>query len=113
MKSKVLIFVCAIVVCLTLLDLCAARVHSRKALREKIDNRLRTNEKQFFDIETRETNPPNFIRLLVMRLVYGIATQMGMEERLSNVLGGAFVPPNAEDDFGGFDDFDGGDIFDE
>lgn len=31
--------------------------------------------KQIFD--TRETNAPNFLRLLLMRFVYGIAAQMG------------------------------------
>lgn len=55
------------------------------------------------ELESRETNPPNFVRLLMMRLVYGVAAQMGLEERLSGVLNGAFVPPNADDD-----DYDGG-----
>lgn len=51
--------------------------------------------------ELRETNPPNFVRLLLMRLIYGIATQMGMEERIAGVFNGAFAPPNADyDDFG-------------
>lgn len=76
--------------------------------------------KQFInDPESRETDPPNFVRLVVMRLIYGIAAQMGIEDRLSGVLNGIFVPPNAEDDDygGGFDDdigdFGGaGDLFD-
>lgn len=55
--------------------------------------------------ELRETNPPNFVRLLVMRLIYGIATQMGLEERISGVFNGAFAPPNAD-----YDDFDLGDL---
>ncbi|ETN58849.1 hypothetical protein AND_009599 [Anopheles darlingi] len=54
--------------------------------------------------ESRETNTPNFVRLVLMRLIYGIATQMGVEERLDNVFGGAFVPPNAVDE--GSDFFD-------
>lgn len=58
--------------------------------------------KQFFsDPQSRETDPPNFVRLVVMRLIYGFAVQMGLEDRLSGVLNGIFVPPNAEDDYGG------------
>lgn len=76
--------------------------------------------KQFInDPESRETDPPNFVRLVVMRLIYGLAVQMGIEDRLSGVLNGIFVPPNAEDDDygGGFGDdvgdFGGaGDLFD-
>lgn len=47
------------------------------------------------EYEARETNTPNFVRLVLMRLVYGIATQMGIEDRLDDAFGGAFVPPNA------------------
>uniref|UniRef100_A0A182PS62 Uncharacterized protein n=1 Tax=Anopheles epiroticus TaxID=199890 RepID=A0A182PS62_9DIPT len=54
--------------------------------------------------ESRETNTPNFVRLVLMRLIYGIATQMGVEERLDNVFGGAFVPPNAVEDSSDFFD---------
>lgn len=65
------------------------------------------SEKQLF-YETRETNPPNFVRLVLMRLIYGIATNMGLEDRLAGVFNGAFVPPNADEDFDifgdGFDD---------
>lgn len=79
-------------------------------------------QRQFFtDPKSRETDPPNFVRLVVMRLIYGLAVQMGMEDRLSGVLNGIFVPPNADDaddDYGGgfgddLGDFDGaGDLFD-
>lgn len=73
--------------------------------------------KQFFsDPQTRETDPPNFVRLVVMRLIYGLAVQMGFEDRLSGVLNGIFVPPNAEEDYGGFGadlgDFGGDDLLD-
>ena len=69
------------------------------------------------ELELRETNPPNFLRLLVMRLIYGIAAQMNLEERVAGWFNGAFVPPNADyDDYGGFgggfDDLDAGDLFD-
>lgn len=80
--------------------------------------------KQFLtDLKSRETDPPNFVRLVLMRLIYGIAVQMGLDDRLSGVLNGAFVPPNADnDDYGGFGDLGdlggelggdlGGDLFD-
>lgn len=72
------------------------------------------NQKQML-YETRETSPPNFVTLLLFRLVYGLATTMGVEDRLP----GFIAPPNAEDDglfgfggdetpsiFGGGDDYD-------
>lgn len=31
-----------------------------------------------------------------MRLIYGIASTIGLEDRLENTLNGAFVPPNAD-----------------
>lgn len=65
-------------------------------------------------LELRETNPPNFVRLVIMRLIYGIATQMGFEERVAGFFNGAFVPPNAEeDDYGldGLDDLGDGELF--
>lgn len=68
------------------------------------------------ELELRETNPPNFVRLLVMRLVYGLAVQMNLEERVAGWFGGAFVPPNADyDDYGlggGLDDLGAEDLFD-
>lgn len=70
------------------------------------------NQKQLL-YETRETSPPNFVTLLLFRLIYGIATQMGIEDRLP----GFIAPPNADDadygffslgdsSFGGDDDYD-------
>lgn len=55
------------------------------------------NQKQML-YETRETSPPNFVTLLFFRLVYGIATQMGLEDRLP----GFIAPPNADADYGFF-----------
>lgn len=67
------------------------------------------------EFELRETNPPNFLRLLIMRLVYGIAVQMNLEDRVAEWFNGAFAPPNADyDDYGlggGFEDFGAGDFF--
>lgn len=55
------------------------------------------NQKQML-YETRETSPPNFVTLLFMRLLYGIASQMGLEDRLP----GFIAPPNADADYGFF-----------
>lgn len=54
-------------------------------------------------LQSKETNVVNFMRLLVMRLVFGVASAMGLGENLSGMLGGMFVPPGAEeynDDYG-------------
>lgn len=48
-------------------------------------------------LQSKETNAPNFVRLVVMRLIYGIFSLMGWEESLSGFLGGVFVPPGADD----------------
>ncbi|KAK5638546.1 hypothetical protein RI129_012841 [Pyrocoelia pectoralis] len=53
-------------------------------------------------LRQKETDAVNFIRLVVMRLIYGIATRMGLEENISEALNGAFVPPGVEEDY----DFD-------
>ncbi|XP_075150610.1 uncharacterized protein LOC142224707 [Haematobia irritans] len=55
-----------------------------------------------------ETSAPDFVRLVVMRLIYGLATSMGVEDRLENLFNGAFVPPNADSDFFGLGGFGGG-----
>lgn len=103
-KIVFLILVLMIVACL-----CEARrrkVPSRfkqkpqKALRQSKIPKLK-NQKQLL-YETRETSPPNFVTLLIFRLVYGIATQMGLEDRLP----GFIAPPNADED-GGFFSFGG------
>lgn len=68
------------------------------------------------ELELRETNPPNFLRLLIMRLIYGIAAQMNLEDRVAGWFNGAFAPPNADyDDYGlggGFEDLGAEEIFD-
>lgn len=63
-------------------------------------------EKQLV-LQRKETTPVDFTRLLVMRVVYGVAKMMGFEEPLGEVLNGALVPPGADDD----DDDDDFDIF--
>lgn len=59
-------------------------------------------------LQRKETTPVDFTRLLVMRLVYGFAKAIGLEEPISEVLNGAFVPPGVDDDDdddGFFDDY--------
>ncbi|XP_074026851.1 uncharacterized protein isoform X2 [Leptinotarsa decemlineata] len=53
------------------------------------------------------------VKLAVMRLIYGIATRIGLGDQISEALNGAFVPPGVDDyDYGeGFglgdqDDYD-------
>lgn len=110
MPRKVFIVFLVILVLSTICDC--------RRLKNKKVSRTKPQRKQFQPAELRETNPPNFVRLVIMRLIYGIATQMGLEERLAGVFNGVFVPPSAEDDdyslidFGGDDDFGGGDLFD-
>lgn len=60
-------------------------------------------------LQRKETTPADFTRLLVMRVVYGLAKAMGFEEPISEVLNGALVPPGADDDDDDFGDDD--DIF--
>lgn len=105
-RKLLLIFLIVLVLSM----LCDGRRLKNKRLRQK------AQKKQLATTALRETSTADFVRLVVMRLIYGIATQMGLEERLAGFLNGIFVPPSAEeDDFGfdfGSDDFDGGDLFD-
>ncbi|XP_024084202.1 uncharacterized protein LOC106671268 [Cimex lectularius] len=66
-----------------------------------------------FKRHPRETNVVNFVRLLVMRLIYGFAQMLGFGESISEVGDGIFVPPGADDYyFDGDDDFkDDGDYY--
>lgn len=45
----------------------------------------------------KDTSTPNFIRLVLMRLIYGIASSMGIEDRLEDTFNGALIPPSADD----------------
>lgn len=113
---KVLIFVILIV-------LLASAANGKRKTKKKQQQEQKDavgDDRQNF-LQSRETDPPNFLRLLLMRLIYGIAVQIGAEDRLAGFLNGIFVPPNADDDdgFGGLGGFlgeigDGGgdDLFD-
>ncbi|XP_033217372.1 uncharacterized protein LOC117173096 [Belonocnema kinseyi] len=58
-------------------------------------------------LESKETTTTNFFRLLVMRLIFGVAAAMGWGDSFSSFLNGALVPPGADDydDYGGDDEF--------
>ncbi len=111
-RRKVILFVILIIVVMT------NTVHGKRKRKTENQKQL-DNDRQY--LQSRETDTPNFLRLLLMRLVYGIAVQIGAEDRLAGFLNGVFVPPNADDDdgFGGLGGFlgevgDGGgdDLFD-
>ena len=57
--------------------------------------------KQVLALESKETSTANFFRLLVMRLIFGVAAAMGWGDNLSSFLNGALIPPGAED----YDDY--------
>ncbi|GJQ79778.1 hypothetical protein Trydic_g23248 [Trypoxylus dichotomus] len=57
-------------------------------------------------LRQKETNAVDFIRLVVMRLIYGVATRIGLGEPISDALNGAFVPPGVENEYGDYGDFD-------
>ncbi|XP_044739857.1 uncharacterized protein LOC123301188 [Chrysoperla carnea] len=84
-----------------ILIICISNVFSRR-----IDKNMKKIQKELKQIQERETTPVKFVTLVAMRLIYGIASTMGLSENLSGVLNGAFVPPGVDDysDYGeGFD----------
>lgn len=97
MSSIVRVSIVALVIVLLLTASCDGKRKKSK----KFTTKKSSNTKSLKAFELRETNPPNFLRLLVMRLIYGIAAQMNLEERVAGLFNGAFVPPNADyDDYG-------------
>lgn len=121
-------WICALILCMLLLMTCLTLVQS-KALANthslpnnninSHNNNDDNNGRQFLFLKGvgGETSTPDFIRLVVMRFIYGLASTIGVEDRLEGLFNGAFVPPNADGDLfglGGFGD-DGADVggFDE
>ena len=108
-KKKVIVILLILLIATSLCEGRRRKKTAKKAIRTK-NNRLASkipklkNQKQLPIYETRETNPPNFVRLVVMRLLYGLASQMGFEDRISGFIG---APPNADD--GDIFGFGGGD----
>lgn len=105
LNRKLLVLIVVLVVVVSLSEAARRRrIPSRlkqKPLRHTKLPKLK-NQKQML-YETRETSPPNFVTLLLLRLVYGIASQMGFEDRLP----GFIAPPNSDDGDYGFFSFGG------
>lgn len=103
-----------LVIVLILAADCDAKRKRSKKYRSKTMGQRKTPVAK--ELELRETNTPNFLRLLVMRLIYGIAAQMNLEDRVAGWFNGAFAPPNADyDEYGfggGLEDLGAGDLFD-
>ncbi|KAJ8982580.1 hypothetical protein NQ317_005051 [Molorchus minor] len=77
------------------------------------DARSKYKSKKALILRQKETNAVNFIRLSVMRLIYGVATRVGLGEQISEALNGAFVPPGVDDyDYGGAFERDDEDDYD-
>ena len=109
--NKKLIIIIFILFVICLCEAKKRRIPSRHKQKQpqKIIRNPKLPKKQLL-YETRETSPPSFVTLLVLRLIYGLATQMGIEDRLPGFLS----PPNADEGdfgffsapFGGDDDYD-------
>lgn len=68
--------------------------------------------------KTPETNVFNFVRLIVMRMVFGFASMFGFGDFLEDFAGGIFAPPTpdygglglgldySDDDYKEYDDYD-------
>ncbi|KAJ3652187.1 hypothetical protein Zmor_018174 [Zophobas morio] len=64
-------------------------------------------------LRQKETNAIDFLRLTVMRVIFGLANRFGFGEQISEALNGAFVPPGVDDDYDdGFSLFDRDDDYD-
>lgn len=99
-----------VAVLLVIVLILAADCDAKRKRSKKVQSRQERKSKDIAkELERRETNPPNFLRLLIMRLIYGIAAQMNLEERVGGWFNGAFAPPNADYDDYGF----GGGLVDE
>lgn len=96
MFSKKLLIFTVLVILLTI-NFCDCRSRNKNKKRSSYNyHRVNRKSQKQLHYESRETNTPNFVRLLVMRLIYGIAAQMGAEDRVSGIFNGALVPPNAD-----------------
>lgn len=105
---KIAVFLVIVMILAAVCD--AKRKKSNKKSATKTEAKQAKNDKYAKQLSLRDTTGPSFMVLLIMRLIYGIAVQMNAEDRISGWFNGAFVPPNADDDYGfggGLDDFGG------
>lgn len=111
---KIAVMLVIVLILLATTDCEAKRKRSKKVQEKSQTAQRKTPVAK--ELELRETNPPNFVRLLIMRLIYGLAAQMNLEERVAGWFNGAFAPPNADYAEYGFGDelgdFGAGDFFD-
>lgn len=91
LSKKVKVVVCLLLIALLVISSCEAR--SQKRRKHKYEKKLakhvakqaiKQSTKQIFN--TRETNTPNFVRLVLMRLIYGLAAQFGKYREPFRVL---------------------------
>ncbi|KAM7352616.1 uncharacterized protein ACRADG_005062 [Cochliomyia hominivorax] len=115
-KTVSKLFICVLVMIMVLLMTSTSRVESKAVINannlqtqnsENVENSDDNKSRQFLFIKGvgRETSTPDFIRLVVMRFIYGLASTMGVEDRLEGLFNGAFVPPNADGDIFGLSAF--------
>ncbi|CRL04030.1 CLUMA_CG017146, isoform A [Clunio marinus] len=99
LSQKIVLISLVLLIVLSVCEAKKRRIPTKKQNKIQKQSKLPKikNQKQLL-YETRETSPPNFVTLLIFRLVYGIASQMGVEDRLP----GFIAPPNAEPDYGFF-----------
>lgn len=102
-KRFIIVTLLALLVILSLCEGRRRRVPSR--LKHKISKNTKLKNQKQILYSTRETSTPSFITMLLFRLVYGIASQMGVEDRIPSFL----APPNSEDGDYGFFNFGGSD----
>lgn len=69
-------------------------------LNEKTHKYIDGYSRQLHFDSRKDTSTPNFIRLFLMRFIYGIAVNMGIEDQLEDPFNGSFLPPNADDGLG-------------
>ncbi|KAI4454844.1 structure-specific endonuclease subunit slx1 [Holotrichia oblita] len=73
---------------------------------KKKKKRTKTKQAYSMVLRQKETNAVDFIRLVVMRLIYGVASRIGLGEQISEALNGVFVPPGVENEYGDYGEFD-------
>lgn len=62
-----------------------------------VKNKMIFEDSRQLSRQKNDVSTPNFIRLVLLRLLYGIATNMGLEDQLEDVFNGALIPPSSND----------------
>lgn len=61
---------------------------------------------------SKEASMGNFVRLVAMRLVFGLAYMVGLGDWASGIFNGALAPPGSDYDYGDYGGDDGDDYGD-